>query len=151
MQHGKVDADAVKAPNTGRQLKLVFKDAQHQVRTRFGIEIQELAQIEKVTISQKRGTYSFPRCSGFAASDIYQILAAQRSQSAAPSSKSYVLTSILTVAHRVPSIIVPARTPSNTVEDSYTGFYTFIVSIISLAVPHDYGMYARAPSEAHER
>ncbi|MCJ1265524.1 hypothetical protein MMC22_005404 [Lobaria immixta] len=102
------------APNTGRQFKLVFKDAQQQLRTVFGMEITELPQKEKITISQKR--------------------AAQRSQSAASSSsKSYVLTSTLPAAYRVPAILVPARIPSNTVEASYTGLYTFIISIISLS------------------
>lgn len=43
------------APNTGRQFKLVFKDAQQQLRTVFGMEITELPQKEKITISQKRG------------------------------------------------------------------------------------------------
>lgn len=63
----------------------------------------------------------------------YQNLAAQRSQSAASSSKSYVLTSILTVAYCVPLIYVPACIPSDAVEESFTGFYTFIVSIMSLS------------------
>lgn len=104
----------VMAPSTGRQFKLVFEDAQHRLRTVFGIEITELPRKEKVTIRQKR--------------------AAQRSQSAAShSSKSYILTSILPAAYRVPPILAPARIPSNALEASYTGLYTFIISIISLS------------------
>ncbi|MCJ1426482.1 hypothetical protein MMC29_004385 [Sticta canariensis] len=102
------------APNTGRQFKLVFMEAQNQLRTVFGMEITELPQKEKITISQKR--------------------AAQRSQSTASSSlKSYVLTSTLPAVYRVPAILVPARIPSNAVEASYTGLYTFIISLISLS------------------
>ena len=46
------------APNTGRQFKLVFMLAQDQLRTVFGMEITELPQKDKITISQKRGPYS---------------------------------------------------------------------------------------------
>ncbi|MCJ1468399.1 hypothetical protein MMC07_007027 [Pseudocyphellaria aurata] len=114
VKHERADGEAVMAPNTGRQFKLVFKDAQHQLRSIFGMEITELPQKEKITISQKR--------------------AAQRSQSAASSSsKAYVLTSILPAAYRVPSILAPARIPSTTIEASYTGFYHFVISIISLS------------------
>lgn len=61
-------------------------------------------------------------------------VAAQRSQSAASSSsRSYVLTSTLPAAYRVPAILVPARIPSTAVEASYTGLYTFVISIISLS------------------
>lgn len=55
VQHERIDGEAVMAPNTGRQFKLVFKDAQQQLRTVFGMEITELPQKEKITISQKRG------------------------------------------------------------------------------------------------
>lgn len=54
---------AVMAPNSGRQFKLVFNDAQHHLRTVFGMEITELPQKEKITISQKRGKYSIFRVS----------------------------------------------------------------------------------------
>lgn len=58
MYHGRIDGGVVMAPNTGRQFKLVFKDAQHHLRTVFGMEITELPQKEKITISQKRGPCS---------------------------------------------------------------------------------------------
>lgn len=46
------------APNTGRQFKLVFMEAQNQLRSIFGMEITELPHKDKITISQKRGPYS---------------------------------------------------------------------------------------------
>lgn len=46
------------APNSGRQFKNVLEDAQHCLRTVFGMEVTELPQKEKLTISQKRGPYS---------------------------------------------------------------------------------------------
>lgn len=53
--NGRIDEGVVMAPNTGRQFKLVLKDAQHHLRTVFGMEITQLPQKEKITISQKRG------------------------------------------------------------------------------------------------
>ena len=43
------------APGTGRQFKHVFEEAQHQLRTVFGMQMVELPQKEKISISQKRG------------------------------------------------------------------------------------------------
>ena len=58
VKYVRVDGEAVMAPNTGRQFKFVFMEAQNQLRTVFGMEITELPQKEKITISQKRGPYS---------------------------------------------------------------------------------------------
>jgi hypothetical protein len=38
-----------------RQFKLVFEQAQNELRHRFGMEMSELPAKEKVTISQRRG------------------------------------------------------------------------------------------------
>ena len=48
------------APNTGRQFKHIFNDAQTQLRSIFGMEMTELPQREKITVSQKRGTEYSP-------------------------------------------------------------------------------------------
>lgn len=60
-------------------------------------------------------------------------IAAQRSQSSISSSKSYVLTSTLPAQYRVSKILVPPRAPSTATEASYTGLYTFIISVICLS------------------
>lgn len=49
---------AVMAPNTGRQFKYIFEEAQHQLHKVFGMTLTELPQKEKITISQKRGFQS---------------------------------------------------------------------------------------------
>ena len=46
----------VMAPNTGRQFKAVFAQANAQLRSTFGMEMTELPLKERVTISQRRGT-----------------------------------------------------------------------------------------------
>lgn len=43
------------APGTVRQYKHVFADAQDHLRSTFGMEMTELPQREKITVSQKRG------------------------------------------------------------------------------------------------
>ena len=46
----------VLAPHSGRStFKTIFAEAQHELRTTFGMEMTELPTKEKVTISQKRG------------------------------------------------------------------------------------------------
>lgn len=133
VQHGRIDREEAIAPNTGRQFKLDFEDVQHQLRTVFGMEITELFRKRRLLSVKNEILTLFPRCSDFPASDLYQNLAARGSQSAvSSSSKSYILSFILPAAYRVPPILVPARKPSNTLEASYTGLYTFIVSIIFL-------------------
>ncbi len=107
---------AVMAPNTGRQFKHVFNDAQDQLRSVFGMELTELPQREKVTISQKR--------------------AAQRSgtQSASSStSKAYILTSTLPARYRQPKILPPPQIPSVAAEASYVGLVTFVLALIYLS------------------
>jgi len=43
------------AAGTARQYKHVFADAQDHLRSTFGMEMTELPQREKITVSQKRG------------------------------------------------------------------------------------------------
>lgn len=101
------------APNSGRQFKHVLASANHHLRTTFGMELTELPQKEKITISQKR--------------------AAQRSQSATASSNAYILTSTLPPRFRTPAILPPSRIPSSSTESAYTALYTFIIAIIALS------------------
>jgi hypothetical protein len=40
-----------------REFKVVFEQAQHELRSNFGMEMSELPAREKATIAQKRGSY----------------------------------------------------------------------------------------------
>ena len=102
------------APNTGRQFKHVFKEAQEQLRSVFGMELTELPVKEKVTVSQKR--------------------AAQRSGTQGSSaSKAYILTSTLPAQYRKSSVLQPPQIPSTAAEASYIGLTTFILALIYLS------------------
>ncbi len=102
------------APNTGRQFKHVFAEAQEQLRSVFGMELTELPVKEKVTISQKR--------------------AAQRSGTQGSStSKAYILTSALPARYRNPSVLQPSQIPSMGAEASYVGLTTFVLALIYLS------------------
>lgn len=43
-----------------RQFKPVFAGAQHELRSKFGMEMTELPTREKVTVSQRRGELHIP-------------------------------------------------------------------------------------------
>jgi len=101
------------APNTGRQFKHVFSAAQDQLRTVFGMELTELPQKEKVTISQKR--------------------AAARSSQSSSTTKSYILTSTLPTRYRRPNVLAPPQIPSTAAESSYIGLTTFVLALIYLS------------------
>lgn len=102
------------APNTGRQFKHVFIEAQEQLRNVFGMELTELPVKEKITISQKR--------------------AAQRSGTqGASSSNAYILTSTLPARYRSASVLQPPQIPSTGAEASYVGLTTFILALIYLS------------------
>lgn len=102
------------APNTGRQFKHVFTEAQEQLRSVFGMELTELPVKEKVTISQKR--------------------AAQRSGTQGSStSNAYILTSTLPARYRKASVLRPAQIPSTAAEASYIGLTTFVLALVYLS------------------
>ena len=102
------------APNTGRQFKHVFTEAQEQLRSVFGMQLTELPVKEKVTVSQKR--------------------AAQRSGTQGSStSKAYILTSTLPARYRKYSVLQPPQIPSTGAEASYIGLTTFILALIYLS------------------
>ncbi|KAI4150366.1 MAG: hypothetical protein LQ341_001110, partial [Variospora aurantia] len=106
----------VMAPNTGRQFKHIFEQANDHLRSTFGCEMTELPQKEKVTISQKR--------------------AAQRTQTQNPlssSSKSYILTSTIPASLRTPTILPPPAVPTSASESAYVGLYTFILALIYIS------------------
>ena len=102
------------APNTGRQFKHVFSEAQDQLRSVFGMELTELPQKDKVTISQKR-------------------TAARSGSQTSSSSKAWILTSTLPVRYRQPKILQPPQIPSTAAESSYVGLTTFVLTLIYLS------------------
>ena len=102
------------APNTGRQFKHVFSEAQNQLRSVFGMEMTELPQKDKVTISQKR-------------------TAARSGVTSSTTSKVYILTSTLPPRFRKPNILPPAQIPSPASEAAYVGLTSFILALIYLS------------------
>ena len=102
------------APNTGRQFKHVFSEAQNQLRSVFGMEMTELPQKDKVTISQKR-------------------TAARSGVTSSTTSKAYILTSTLPPHFRKPNILPPAQIPSPASEAAYVGLTSFILALIYLS------------------
>ncbi|KAL2043231.1 hypothetical protein N7G274_004291 [Stereocaulon virgatum] len=104
----------VMAPNTSRQFKHVFSEAQDQLRSVFGMEMTELPQKEKVTIGQKR-------------------TAARAGSQPSSSSKAWILTSTLPASYRQPKILSPPQIPSTAAESSYVGFVTFVLTLIYLS------------------
>ncbi|KAI2717555.1 hypothetical protein CBS147332_4435 [Penicillium roqueforti] len=95
-----------------RQFKLVFDQAQREMRQRFGMEMSELPAREKVTISQRR--------------------AAQKIEKSSSGNKSWIVTSTLPLAYRSPDILIPTKAPSLYTESTYTGLYSFIIAVILL-------------------
>ncbi|KAJ5257184.1 hypothetical protein N7478_013288 [Penicillium angulare] len=95
-----------------KQFKVVFEQAQRELKRRFGMEMVELPAREKLTITQRR--------------------AAQKTEKPSTSSKSWVLSTTLPQAYRIPSILSPAKAPSSKAESTYTALYSFAIAVISL-------------------
>ncbi|KGO76806.1 MAGE protein [Penicillium italicum] len=95
-----------------RQFKLVFEQAQREMRQRFGMEMTELPAREKVTITQRR--------------------AAQKTEKPSSANKSWIVTSTLPLPYRSPDILIPTKAPSLYTESTYTGLYSFIIAVILL-------------------
>ncbi|KAK6714269.1 hypothetical protein SNK04_005220 [Fusarium graminearum] len=100
--------------NQGRSFRRIFDLAQKQLREFWGMEIRELPVREKVTLQEKRQ--------------------AMKSNSQPKlGSGSYILTSILPEAYRSAVILGPSKTPSPDDEATYAGFYTLVITLISLS------------------
>ncbi|KAJ5208243.1 hypothetical protein N7449_002622 [Penicillium cf. viridicatum] len=95
-----------------RQFKLVFDQAQREMRQRFGMEMTELPAREKVTITQRR--------------------AAQKTEKPSSANKSWIVTSTLPLPYRSSDILIPTKAPSLYTESTYTGLYSFIIAVILL-------------------
>ncbi|GKT62396.1 MAGE family protein [Colletotrichum tofieldiae] len=100
----------------GRAFRKVFDLAQQQLRTVWGMELQELAVREKFTMAEKRQGKSKEEL--------------ESGSQAKTSSGVFVLSTTLPARYRAPTIIAPSKAPSIEVEASYIGFYTMIVTII---------------------
>ncbi|CAG8310826.1 unnamed protein product [Penicillium salamii] len=105
-----ISAKVLGEQGTG-EFKLVFEQAQRELRSKFGMEMTELPAREKATVAQRR--------------------AAQKTEKPS-STKSWIVTSTLPPAYRTPSILAPTKTPSLFAESAYTGIYTFIIALITL-------------------
>ncbi|KAJ5406858.1 hypothetical protein N7465_008142 [Penicillium sp. CMV-2018d] len=95
-----------------RQFKLVFDQAQRELRQRFGMEMTELPAREKVTITQRR--------------------AAQKTEKPSSANKSWIVTTTLPLPYRSSDILIPTKAPSLYTESTYTGLYSFIIAVIVL-------------------
>ncbi|CAI7574435.1 unnamed protein product [Penicillium manginii] len=117
-----------------RRFKVVFEQAQKELKTRFGMEMVELPAREKTTISQRR--------------------AAQKTDKPSSGNKSWILTTTLPQSYQTSAILPPTKAPSAGTESTYTGLYSFIIALItlnggSLAEPKLDRYLARMNAESH--
>ncbi|CVK99649.1 hypothetical protein FPRO06_08129 [Fusarium proliferatum] len=98
----------------GRSFRRIFDLAQTQLRRVWGMELRELPVREKMSLQEKR-----------------QAMKANAQPKLG--SGAYILTSILPEAYRHATILAPSKTPSADDEATYAGFYTMIISVISLS------------------
>ncbi|KAF5228186.1 hypothetical protein FANTH_14560 [Fusarium anthophilum] len=98
----------------GRSFRRIFDLAQTQLRRVWGMELRELPVREKMSLQEKR-----------------QAMKANAQPKVG--SGAYILTSILPEAYRHAAILTPSKTPSADDEATYVGFYTMIISVISLS------------------
>ncbi|KAF5648309.1 non-structural maintenance of chromosome element 3 [Fusarium sp. NRRL 52700] len=98
----------------GRSFRRIFDLAQTQLRRVWGMELRELPVREKMSLQEKRQ-------------------AMKANSQPKLGSGAYILTSILPEAYRHAAILAPSKTPSADDEATYTGFYTMIISVISLS------------------
>ncbi|KAL5620279.1 hypothetical protein FOBRF1_003525 [Fusarium oxysporum] len=98
----------------GRSFRRIFDSAQTQLRRVWGMELRELPVREKMSLQEKR-----------------QAMKANAQPKLG--SGAYILTSILPEAYRHATILAPSKTPSADDEATYAGFYTMVISVISLS------------------
>ena len=108
-------------PGSGRRFGHILSATNAQLRAVFGMELTELPQREKITVTQKRAAQRAGTQSQAAGS------------SSSSSNKVYILTSTLPARYRVPKILPPARIPSQGAEAGYVGLVTFVVGLIYLS------------------
>ncbi|ESZ90697.1 hypothetical protein SBOR_8923 [Sclerotinia borealis F-4128] len=96
-----------------RTFRSIFEPAQDSLRITFGMEMVELPVKENVTIKGR--------------------LKEASKKSKTTTTSSYILTSILPIEYRSPSIIQPSKVVSQWDEATYIGFYTTVVSVIMLS------------------
>jgi hypothetical protein len=98
----------------------------------FGMALIELSKADRVTVRQKRGTYT-GRC--LTQSLLTMSTAAAASESQSKSSNTWVLQSLVPEQYRVPEVIGPSRpAPEDTLnkEDAYVGLYTMAIALVTI-------------------
>ncbi|TVY20574.1 Non-structural maintenance of chromosome element 3 [Lachnellula arida] len=96
-----------------RSFKHVFEAAQKQLRTKFGMEMVELPQREKVTLKAKRS--------------------AAKSKGNSKPTASYILSTTLPAPYRTPEILAPSLIGSEEDEATYIGLCTVVVAYIAMS------------------
>lgn len=99
----------------GISFNKIFEGAQKELQIKFGMQMVELPAKDKITLRERRDA------------------AQKNTQTSSGSSSSYILTSILPKAYRVPKIMPPSSVPTTELEATYIGLYTTIISLIYLA------------------
>ena len=99
--------------SNSRSFKRVFDDTQTILRATFGMQLVELPTREKTSLKDRRA-------------------ATTQTKASAPTSKSWILISILPPAYRQAAIIRPAQHPTLEAESTYTALYSFVLSLIYL-------------------
>ncbi|KAI0118208.1 MAGE protein [Nemania sp. FL0031] len=98
-----------------RSFRRVFDAAQEQLQKVFGMEMMELPIREKRTLKDKQKAVK------------------RGASQASASSRQYILVSSLPREYRIQPVIGPSRIPSAAEEAAYVGFYTVIISLITLS------------------
>ncbi|KAI0870221.1 MAGE protein [Hypoxylon argillaceum] len=97
-----------------RSFRRVFDSAQEQLQKVFGMEMVELPVRERRTLKDKQ-------------------TAKRGASQASASSRQYILISSLPREYRTQPIIGPSRIPSTAEEAAYIGFYTVVISLITMS------------------
>ncbi|KAF8445196.1 MAGE family-domain-containing protein [Terfezia claveryi] len=104
-------ANKILTSTNSRLFKPVFASAQAALRTVFGMTLTELPIRDKLTLTQKRSALRLQKPT---------------------SSKSYILTTLLPPAFRVPEILSAGTALTNTKEEAYVALTTTICSLVYL-------------------
>ncbi|KAJ8125668.1 hypothetical protein O1611_g7970 [Lasiodiplodia mahajangana] len=110
-----------------RSFRRVFDAAQEQLQKVFGMEMAELPIREKRTLKDKQNEPA-----NWCATLNVEAVKRGASQASA-SSRQYILISCLPREYRIQPVIGPSRIPSAAEEAAYVGFYTVVISLITLS------------------